>query len=386
MTVLLTIAANGAAAEKIPGADDLELQAAALAWLIADEPEDEWGALGEIAASGNVAAKIFVNRIDRRFGSLDFPGLSREERWRILPIDPSDRLRRFSPYEDGSADLPSTHAQQRMQKTETADEWIENAKILIEAGLWDTLKWEISIALSNKDSLNVEALEFGETYFGDDPDFEFEALAFRALSQSLLIYHDEVDPTKAISDRARWGEEPWSSIQFEQFSEALSEGRWRAIQLLTLLAAYGESAGFAIPQIEDEVLVRMVKRTFQSYGSDEEIEVSLADLEHLGRTIGEDASKRTAFQPLYNSCNRHCPNEVQVCFAAGAVNRLDQGYGNRGLEPIIPADEFSKSSRAARELVLRYGDFLRIEPPVLAMPQCFESAAKALVDLIDPPD
>lgn len=386
MTILLTVAASGAAAEKIPGADDPELQAAALAWLAADEPEDELRALGEIAAAGNVAAKILVNRIDRRFGDLDFPELSREERWQFFPIDPSDQRRLFRPYDDGSADLPSTHAQQRMLHSETADEWIENAKILIEAGLWDTLKWEILLTLGNKDSLNVEALEFGETYFSDDPDFELEALAFRAVMQSLLLYHDEVDPAKAVSDRARWGEEPWSSVHYDQFSEALSEGRWRAIQLLTLLAAYGEASGFAIPQIEDEVLVRMVERSLQPSRSDEVIEVSLADLEHLGQTIAADASKTSSFQPLYNSCNRHCPNGVQICLAAGAVNRLDQSYGNRGLEPIILADVFGKSSRAARELVLGYGYLLRDGSPVLAMPQCFERAAKTLVDLIDPPD
>lgn len=89
--------------QAVQGADDPTLRAAAFAWLHAEEATDALVALATMAAEGNLAAMGLVNTIDRRFGDIDFPDMSREERRALLPDDQVGTGYSFSVYRETAA-------------------------------------------------------------------------------------------------------------------------------------------------------------------------------------------------------------------------------------------------------------------------------------------
>ncbi|MEM8762056.1 MAG: hypothetical protein AAGE83_17300, partial [Pseudomonadota bacterium] len=84
--VLLLGVSQASRAAEVPGASDLELRAAVQAWLDDDDPRQAMWAIGELAADGNVAARVLVNEVAWSLGR-DFSEMTFEARRALLPPD-----------------------------------------------------------------------------------------------------------------------------------------------------------------------------------------------------------------------------------------------------------------------------------------------------------
>ncbi|MEP3843819.1 MAG: hypothetical protein ABJM43_00535 [Paracoccaceae bacterium] len=373
-----------AVAEGVPGADDPALQSAAYAWLLSEDSAAEISALGEIAADGNIAARIFTNFVYRQFGNLDFPGLDRDQRRALLPEDRHEKPSRFSPYHVDRSQLPSTIAREYMENAASSEEWIIGAQILVDEGLIEHLKSHLYV-LGNRPDLDIEAFLFAEDFIDGD-DYYTVALSFRGMSQSVLEYLDQVDQAGAEELRNRWQQEPWSSQHYDELSRALIDGKWSAIRTYALLSQFGAEIDVLFADVPNDEILTWGQLAFSvAWNEPWDNEV---DLEALGNLIANDAERTPSLQPLLNSCEAHCPNDLSTCLAAGVLTRTHELSPSLfSLEPMISPRDYHTSERAARYLTYYVGTRERSLDPdraQLKMPQCYLDEAQKLVDLIDP--
>ncbi len=370
-------------AESVPGTDDPALQSAVSAWLLSEDPAAEISALGEIAADGNIAARIFTTSVFREFGHLDFPELDRDERRALLPEDRYE-VPSWILYPTDQSQLPPTIANEYMQNAGSSEEWITGAKILVDEGLIENLKSHLYV-LGNRPDLDVEAFLFAEDYIDGDDYYEV-ALSFRGISQSKLEFLDQVDPEEAEELRNRWQQEPWSTQQYDELSQALNDGKWSAIRTYALLSLFANEVEFQLADVpNDEILTwgQLSISVARNEPWDNEV-----DLEALGNLIAKDAERTTSLQPLLNSCEAHCPNDLSVCLAVGVLTRTHELSPTLfSFEPMISPSDYQTSERAARYLTYYVGARERSLDPgrtQLKMPQCYIDEAQKLVELIDP--
>ncbi len=374
--------------QAVQGADDPALRAAALAWLHAEESTDALVALATMAAEGNLAAMGLVNTIDRRFGHIDFPDMSREERRALLLADPGQRAYSFSVYRDTATRDLLSEAHQRMTDATTPEEWISGAHMLLDAGFTEPLIYQtrgLSGLWSSRPEIDVPAMKFIEGQFRDDPTIRSHMWLARGLDHAVISNPDYSEQERIEALSTAWGDEPWSLDVEDQFLNALNNGEWAALKTAPhIFSIVGNMVEDFLPP-PDQNVQRMIDlvRPIVFAAPRAELVISDADLDALGSFIFEDAGRSYDLQPILNSCAIHCADSVNICIASGALGRLDQLMRNQGRwEPVITLEEYASSARAARELTYRYGEHLHPDarPETISMPQCYKDAALALVN------
>lgn len=374
--------------QAVQGADDSDLRAAALTWLHAEDSTDALVALATMAAEGNSAARALVNTIDRRFGHIDFPDMSREERRALLLADQGQPASSFSVYRDTATLDLLGEAHQRMTDATTPEEWISGAQMLLDAGLTEPLIDQMR-GLSGFDSsrpeIDIQAMKFIESQLGDDPTIRSQMWFVRLIDQAMIDWPHLNDPEKRNALIAGWEGTPWTAQERDSFLLALADGEWAALRGASVMFSFAQDATQELLPPPDQDLQRFIDMVRSAFwgGSRAELVISDADLDALGSFIVEDAGRSYDLRPILNSCAMHCADSVNICLAAGALGLLDQLVRNQGRwEPVITLEEYASSARAARELTYRYGERLANDawPETISMPQCYKDAALALVN------
>lgn len=374
--------------QTVQGADDPDLRAAALAWLHAEDSTDALVALATIAAEGNPAARELVNTIDRRFGRIDFPDMSREERRALLPADRVHPAYSFSVYRETWALDLLREANQRMTDATTLEEWKSGAQMLLDAGLTEPLINEtrgLSGPWSSRPEIDIPAMKLIESQFGDDPTIRSHMWWVRLVAQAMIDWHQLNDPEKRDTLIAGWEGMPWTAQERDSFLHALADGEWAALSIAWVMFDYAQDTVPELLPSPDQDLQRFIDmvRSADLGGSRTELIISDADLDALGSFIFEDAGRSYHLQPILNSCAMHCADSVNICLAAGALGQLDQLVRHNGRwEPVITLQEYASSARAARQLSYRYGELLANDawPETISMPQCYKDAAVSSVN------
>ncbi|MHA3977958.1 hypothetical protein ACW9UR_09770 [Halovulum sp. GXIMD14794] len=376
-----------ATAQTIPGADDPRLRAAALAWLNDEDPAADVRRLGELAAEGNIAAQLFINRVVLLQIHFDFPLLDRKERLALLaPGDDPDRFR-YGRYLIDRELVPKD----RMWSAETQEELAEAGQTLLDAGQRDRALWNVAGMPMNRPDIDIEAVKWAETWVSTGEQAKTVLWAFRISESRLLEYSEESNPAKVAERRARWGEPPWNSRVEQEFLQALSEGRWTAIYAALLTA---QLAPDLIPPGEQREKIERwhdiwLKTLPRSRGDAPNI--SPTELESLGQAILDDAEDTPFLWPLRNACRQHCSGEIRHCVATTAVKGMNTNYSEPGMEPVLTTQEYFASNRAARSMLYRLG-FLRNHPDestaaaireqTEVIPGCLRDAADRLTEPI----
>ncbi|MEO0915174.1 MAG: hypothetical protein AAFY59_19670, partial [Pseudomonadota bacterium] len=224
------------AAEEIPGTHDPALQAAALRWLSEEEPEAALWEIGEIAAGGNVAARVLANRIYYEALWLDYPGLDRAGRRALLPPDTEGNRRSFSPYFVDKGEVAALRALDALLRAETPETFIENADIALRAGLYHGVGRQISISLG-KGAFSLRLLEYAEDAIPEGAGVRADMWLARIIAD---IYHAvliESDPELAREEAEKGRAAPMTDVEWAAFLAALAEGRWTAIRALSWFEA-----------------------------------------------------------------------------------------------------------------------------------------------------
>ncbi len=366
LLALTLIAPPGASAQTIPGADAPELRAAAYAWLNGEGTTEELRAFGEIAADGNVAARLLVSGIFQLYLPDDFPELDRKERLALFPPDRTGDAHTFRPYRVELDRIPAFKAYRRIHGAETPEAWIADAKNLLAAGLREKFLDQLGIALNNP-ALFVEALKFAETVVKQGDHAHTELMFLRGLEPAMLDYLDAT--ARAAARRARWQEPPWTPEREAALAEELRDGHWPAIVALGLLTRWNPEILKDRPEFD---LYR--KWGAASFGADPP---DAAEIDAIGNLLIRDAARTPYLAPMLTACSTHCPDSTAACMANGIALGLNRSVGD--LEPVIAQEDLLRSERAAR-LVLasagsraHNGDF---SETWRRMPACFRDAAE----------
>jgi hypothetical protein len=362
-----------AAAEPIPGADDPALRAAALAWLHAEDPRAPLWALGEIAADGNVAARLMVSRIFWTYVPLDFPGLPLADQRRLVPPDRTGAgPRSVRPGYAVDLRLPAQEAMADLATVTDPAEWIARLQIVLDAGLRGGFMQMVGQASTRgrTSPVHAAAIEFAEAHVTEADPIYGDLWFYRSLWK-----HPRSGPHIAI-----WRAPPWTPEREAILGQALSDGRWWAIRLAGLTSRGKTDLLADTP--ETETYRRWGAITLSAARNADAPPPEPAELAALGAHLIGEADRAPYLRPLRRACELHCPDEVAPCLGTGVA------HGSRfmlplesSLEPVLTLEEVYSSDRAAAVLLTNAGRGLRwlaahppSTPPPL-MPQCFREAA-----------
>ena len=383
LSASLCLICGPAAAQPIPGANDPALKEAALDWLTGENPREDLWRLGEIAADGNVAARIFVDRIYRSHIPLDFPGLTWQARRALLPPDPRGTDSHFSPYSVRPDYFPIFGLHAQMSQAESTEEWADWAERLIDAGLYRKFADSVTITLQNrKPDLSIEIVK----YIEDNITMDIEVQA--AIWLSRYIENANVDMAFASADdeeinvaeqrMARWGGAPWRPEDAQEFDAALRDGRWDAISLIQPFRQLQPDAASRLEYAAEYDWILDIQKKAHARRRDNA--PTSVELERLGRLLIADAAQTPYLQPLVTSCDRYCPDMAAECVARGELLKLVNWRGYVSLEPIITDAEYHRSRRAADDLMrliaLRYAKN-QDRGMNIDLPQCLADASAA---------
>ena len=324
-------------------------------------------------------AQVFANKIYSHFVLGDFPELSRAEKLALFhPQSEGDRLV-SRPY---PLVVYYPQALMDMSKAEAPGEWIAGAQMLAKSGDIGNLIDQMSVTLLNKPDLNIEAFQFSEPFIQDNGQKAGERRLFCGIEHRMLAYLDVYEPDKAAARRERWGEPPWAPEREAEFSKALAEGRWSAINALGDLRRL-------FPDIQYVHDAPKEITTWADKAFDLKLESPPAnpilapeDLEALGQVITKDAQRSPYLQPLVNACEAACADSAPLCVALGAISGIDREQLTPHLDPVISDDEYFESQRAAQELLNIAGHWAAVVPMLdryQRLPKCFKDAAVAAV-------
>lgn len=272
----------------------------------------------------------------------------------------------------------------------TLEEWKTGAQMLLDAGLTESLinKTQRSSGFdSSRPEIDIPAMKFIESQFGDDPTIRSHLWGVRLIDQAMIDYpvFQNENPERRDALIAAWDGMPWTAQVRDSFLQALSDGEWIALQVAPVAFSFAQATSQELLPPPDQDVQRMIDLVRPAlWGMPRaEVVISDADLDALGSFIFEDAGRSYDLQPILNSCAMHCADSMNICLASGALGRLDQLMRNEGRwEPVITLQEYASSARAARELTYRYGERLANDawPETISMPQCYKDAALALVN------
>ncbi|MEO1602790.1 MAG: hypothetical protein AAFU49_20435 [Pseudomonadota bacterium] len=377
-----------AAAEGVPGADNLALRAGAEAWLTDKDPRAAVWVIGTLGAEGNQAARMLARRIEFHLGR-DFPGMSRAERQALFPPDRVGSNKGFirSPVSDDGTPTPSSLAN-ALRKATTPEEWVERAEAMVAAGFRRRFVVELKTAKKNR-TLDIEAILFAETVLTDREPAYANLWFLRAMEAGTQRMRNLLEPEEAEARRARWRGDPWPPAKQAEFAAALREERWYAIRAAGLLG----QMDLAPPSLDAETadLYERWIELEQWFASRAEPgrPLSQPELERLGAVLLRDAERTPDLRPIGALCREHCPGSDALCAAASA--RSLRGLGDVTfldlLGAILGPEAYFDSWRAARDALGRIGPLARrgeLGPDWLPVPQCLRSAALREADRVLP--
>ncbi len=383
---VLCLVSSGARAEPIPGADDPALRAAVSDWLAAENPKEDLWSIGEIAADGNIAARLIVRTLVYRYMPLRFPEMSRQELRALVPPDRTEAPNRFKYstflYRVDTSTIPAYEAQSSMTFAKSADDWIAGAETMLAAGLREEFMLQFGMTLTNRHLMPAVTV-FADGVLEDSDHARSYVWFLRGLGRASIDLDDRFNPERAAERRARWGEPPWGEEQDRAFATALSEGRWSAIVALGMLITFDPDflEFFEVPATS----LRWATLSWAGFSGDLEDNPppTEAEFDALGRLVMADAARSPYLLPLVNTCQTQCAAEVSHCVASGALLRVyDQGVNfPTRLEAVASAEDFYASDWAADGLLVSIGLRVRrgtLEENWLSLPQCLrENAAQA---------
>ena len=224
--LLVVLSFRPLAAEPLPGAGDPQLREAALAWLSEDKPTAALWAMGELAADGNVAARVFVNQIYRSERS----SVSRGAFLQLVPEDRTGEPQSFSPYRVDHDAYPALRALRQIGNSETANEWIAHAEAIIAAGMQSRLLPFIEYTVLNQHDINIEVAEFAAANLRDDPYIWTIVTWFFAFSYLTAEQWTKMQSVEAAQHwQSRWTEEPWPQSRENAFASELLAHSWLSL-------------------------------------------------------------------------------------------------------------------------------------------------------------
>ncbi len=382
----LLVATQPSLAEPLPGADDPALRVAALAWLNEENPEAALWALGELAADGNVAARVLVNQIYRS----ERPAMSRDEFLQLVPADRTGASRWFSPYRVDHDAYPALRALNQIANSETADEWIAHAEVIIAAEMQSRLTPFVEGAVVNQPHLGIEVAEFAAEYLRDDPYAWTIVMWFFAFSHMTAEQLAEMQTTEAARQwQARWTEDPWPQTREDAFTQELLTHSWDALHvegMMRRLASAPElTARFVDPTLLDDETLRLADLVSAGpYGPDRAPDPPTAvELHRLGQIHRQYAARFPSAVPTITLCERHCPSRAAECI--GSVGLLgDIGFVSEpNYTPVLTPREYYSSERAVRARLdlLGHIEFPGVlYPDWMVLPQCMVDALPARAD------
>lgn len=384
--MLVVLSFGPLAAEPLPGADDPQLREAALAWLAEDEPDAALWAMGELAADGNVAARVLVNKIYRA----ERTSLSRDAVLRLVPQDRTGASRGLGPYPVDHDAYPALRALRQIGNSETADEWIAHAQVIIAAGMQSRLAPFVEVAVLFDYSLNIEVAEFSAVHLRDDPYTWDTLIYFFAFSH---LTAEQLAANQSLLDarrwQVRWTEDPWPHAREDAFAWKLLAHSWEALRIEGWTRHYHEAAAVTArlvdPALLDDELLRLADLVSSGPSGPEQAPdaPSEVELQRLGQIYRRYATRAPYAVPTITLCERHCPSRVAACI--GSVGLIgDIGFtAYPNYTPVLTVEEYYHSERAVRAHHHSLGnvDFPQPgDPEWMVLPQCMVDSLPARVD------
>jgi len=385
--VLVVLSFGPLLAEPLPGTDDPKLRTAALAWLAEDDPNAALWAMGELAADGNVAARVLVNQIYRS----ERPSLSGDAFFQLVPEDRTGgRAQAPIPYWVDNDAYPALRALNQIGNSETAEEWIAYAEVVIEAGMQSRLAPFVEYTVLFDYMMNIEVAEFAAASLQNDPytlDTLIYFFAFSHLTAEQLAANQSV--LDARRWQARWIEDPWPQARKDAFTKELLSYSWEALHtegtLRGLVTAPEMTARLVDPVLLDDALLRLADLVSAGpYGADRAPDPPTeGELQRLGQIYRQYAVRFPSAVPTITLCERHCPSQVAECI--GSIGLLgDIGFAPEpNFTPVLTVEEYYHSERAVRAR----GDLLKDidlpqdgHPEWMVLPQCMMDALNAQRD------
>ncbi|MEM8761024.1 MAG: hypothetical protein AAGE83_12005 [Pseudomonadota bacterium] len=379
--VLLLGVSQASRAAEVPGASDPELRAAVQAWLDDDDPRQAMWAIGELAADGNVAARVLVNEVRWSLGR-DFPEMDLEARRALLPPDRTGPKRGFKPYPvDRSVSASSYVLSQGMFTETTSEAWIAGARALLAAGYRNYFQWLVVRVPSNRPEIDVEAIRFAETVFNPADWVHATFWHARRRESEMLAYLDRTEPSEAAARRARWGGDSWTPEIEAAFAEALREERWSAILAAGVLFRFGTSDLPLDAETADLYRGWSIQARPNISNTTDADRLNRRELEMFGSMLLRDAERSAYLRPIRGVCDALCPENRLLCMAGAAP--VLHGFPQlvpRSIEPVLGAAAYYSSPRAARDALFGIG--YRIDrgnhvPDWATVPQCLRDPAVA---------
>jgi hypothetical protein len=365
------LVAHAAVAQPIPGADDPALRIAAQRWLDNEDPAEDLWALGEIAADGNVAARMLVNGIFRIPGLPGVSDVDRDTRLTLVPADRDERNRfRSQPYRVDWAEVPALAALSAGRENR-----INIAKSLWAADLQTRFIFRWMTVVTLDDIVDVEMVQFAESVVPAGSDAQLKLLVMRAMGDVKYGYLEMTDPARAEAFLAGWDNEIWSEDHNAQMIAAVRDNRLAVLMSMSFFEST-QHDHFESWNVSDAQL-RWDRAA--AFGHVSAPALQQADTDAFGAIVIDEAALTPSWRPIVRACRTQCADEVLRCAAVAGytrANRLMQEVAI-GLEPTIAAVAFYDSQKAVR--IARYMMIVSQEnrlsrgisvPDLHVLPQC----------------
>ena len=377
----ITFMMQPAVAQPISGADDPVLRIAAQRWLDNENPAEDLWALGEIAADGNIAARMFVTRIMRSVHmDIDFPELDRDERKALLPADRSGaRTTISSPYYVDWDAVPAMVALFEIDHADDIDTWIALAERTWAAGYQPRVLTTLG---RDRRLLEIDIARYLETRFPLDMEIRASVWWMRMFHAGLVEAHSMLEPGEAEAIVAHWGGLPWRAEDTHAFDAALRDGRWHAVRLLAYLPSFRPAIIEELRYAEQhEKVVEFYLQTTMVRNRNPESLDGDENLVAMGDLLIAEAEHTTLLRPLVTVCERLCGAEVAECVARGEIVGLDRFTRDFFSVGLIASSDYDISERAVSALMKGLSNMAAREEPYMfngLLPQCITDAAVAL--------
>ncbi|MDO6589617.1 hypothetical protein DS901_07510 [Loktanella sp. D2R18] len=370
-------------AQPIPGADDPALLIAAQRWLDSENPVEDIWALGEIAADGNIAARMFVTRIMRSVHmDIDFPEFDHDERKALVPADRSGaRTTISSPYYVDWDVVPAMVALREIDHADDIETWIALAERTWAAGYQPRVLKTLG---RDRRLLEIDIARYLETRFPLDMEIRATVWWIRMFHAGLVEANNFLEPGEAEAIVAHWGGLPWRAEDTHALDDALRDGRWHAVRFLAYLPNFRPAIIEDLRYAEQHEKVAefylqtiMVRDSNPGFLEGDERLVTMGDL------LIAEAEHTTLLRPLVTVCERLCGAEIADCVARGEILGLDRFTRSFFSGGLIASSDYNTSERAVSALMKGLSNMAAREEPYMTnglLPQCLTDTAVALSD------
>ena len=357
-------------AEPIPGANDPVLREAALTWLAEPSEFENVLAIAELAADGNVAARLLLNSVFYQRW-LDFPELDRASFLASLPEDRTGSPRSLRPYSVADDQIPAFEALRKLDRTYSADEWATLAQDVVDAGLDSRLRPHIGRALLHHPSIQLEALSFAEEYLSDDPYVQIHLWTLYGTNEVVteLLARGSVSASNSM---VRWAILPWPEEQAMAFRRAIEQDHWGALYAVGRLQRL-------FPEFPQDVAIGPAKRRMAALITDPTTTQppSTDEIVELAEILRINQERFLALGTMHRICQMHCLTQQDPCLVMSAFLLGTGALNPHAFSPVLSEEEYMRSDRAARELLILIGAVANqdFRPGWLQVPQCLKDPA-----------